>query len=302
MLSQKDFIFRMQEHITKRQFPLFANEDLWGRRVEYDLDQQMARFLYEDDPRLIDEPSPYSLGQQLSQLHLASAGFSIQKNHPLNRIGTWTDHWYKRVKRIQAFRDNIFQVGVTSQFEELFLEDYTYFNQLAQVALFYLEDHRYLEVTQLVEPYSSLAYRSFSWKDVELVDSGYSFKRPENWIVDIAVRDLGQFTRSSSMETLSLDDAIILLQGYQQYRELLPEEFQMIYAQLLYPYRWIQLIERYTARHKYPQFDWEEEIRNIHLCYQEWEPVLADFVERIEEEFGVKITPVEWIYKKTALL
>lgn len=302
MLSQKGFILRMQEHIKRKQFPFFATEDLWGRRVEYDLEQQEVRFLYEDDFEPSYDPSPYNLGKQLSQLHQASAGFSIQANHPLYRIGTWSDQWFKRIKRIQAIRDQLYQMGIHSQFEELFLEDYTYFNQLAQVALFYLEDHHYVEIVRQVEPYSSLAYRSFSWKDVEQSEYGFSFIHPENWIVDIAARDLGQFTRSSSMETLSFDETIQLLQGYQHERELLPTEYQMIYAQLLYPNRWVGLVERYTARHKYPQLNWEEEIRHLHVSYQEWEPVLAEFADRIYAEFGARITPIEWIYRKKALL
>lgn len=302
MSDQKSFIHRMQEHLKRNQFSSLPDDDLWGSRVEYDLEQQEVRFLYEDAPYLTNQSSPYLLGAQLAELHLASADFTITKDDSLNRIGTWTDHWHKRVKRIQKVRDQYYQAGTNSLFEELLLEDYTYFNQLAQVALFYLEDHYYDDVVNKVVPFSKIAYRSFSWQDVEQNYSGFIFTNPENWILDIGARDLGQFTLASSMDTFSFDEAIQVLHGYQRNRELIPAEYELIYAQLLYPSRWIQLVEKYASRQNYPYLNWEDEMKSLHRKYQEWEPVLADFAGRIKHEFGANIKVVDWIHRRKTIL
>jgi len=295
MKNQRSFISRMQEHLKNNQFHSFPQADIWGRRVEYDLDHREIRFIPEDEDIEIHQYSPYHLGKKLYQLHKASAGFAHPQNHPLNLKGKWSEHWFKRLKRIQKVRDHIYKQGIQSKFEELFLENYSYFNQLAQVALFYLEDLNYPEVVNALEAYGTLAYRSFSWDFVKESEDGYLFVRPESWILDIPTRDLGHFVKNSSMETLAYEDSVELLRGYQSGRELEKSEYHLIYASMLFPSRWVRLVEKYMNRQNYPNIEWEEEILELNDSYQEWERVLGEYNAKIYEEFGVEVTPVEWL-------
>lgn len=268
---------------------------MWGSRVLYDIEQQEIHFVYKEADRQTKADPAYQLGTELCRLHLASAGYEIQQDHPLNRSGTWAKRWFQRVKQMEKLRDHLFHVGVTSDFEELFLQDYTYFNQLAQVALFYLEDHQYSHAVQQLQSVSTLAHRSFSWQNVEQAEQGFIFVHPEDWLVDIGVRDLASFIRTSSFTSNSLDESMQFLQGYQNIRELRPEEYHLIYAQLLYPVRWIQLIQKYQVRHQHASLDWEQELQKLHHSYQRWEPVLVDYVEQVYDHFGVEVTSIEWL-------
>jgi spore coat protein YutH len=294
MTIYQGFISRMINHLHNNNFHDLSPEDLWGRRVEYDLVNHEVRILDTEERNASGPISFEHLGNRLYHLHEASTDFMYPKNHPLNLMGRLPEQWIRRTKRIQNIHAQLLKAGINSLFDELFLKNYTYFNQLAQVALFYLEDHHYNEVINELRSYGNLAYRSFSLEDVEIDEAGIKFINPENWVIDLPVRDLANFIKNTSMDTLSLDESVQFLKGYQTKRELLPSEHHLIYAILLYPNKFFRLVETaYSSRRE--DRDWDEEISWMVQQYQDWEMLLARYRDRIKEEFRIQLTPVEWI-------
>lgn len=295
-MYQQHFIEQMKDYLSMNHFPYFVDGEVESfTRVVFDLEQQMVHVetLYQGDP------SPFELGVSLAKLHHASARFPyIEEYTELVHNGKWPTIWYDDMQQIQKYYNHLHRYGTRSPFDERFLKDYTYFHQLAQVALFYLEDHQYEEFVRQHSDLCSLTYQHFSWADVERSGPHLYFANPKSWILDLGLRDLAEFIRISTMDRFDYHEVIPLLHGYQEVRELLPREFELMFARLLYPKDWVQLTLRYMHRKDDRHMDWENELGHIVEVQQGWEKVLAAFVPMVKEEFGVELAKVDWLVLK----
>ncbi|CCQ97688.1 hypothetical protein CULT_690047 [[Clostridium] ultunense Esp] len=267
---------------------------------------EMRGFILNPSPRMETNPQQKenlireerklleSIGERLARFHRASAGFPVSRRHPLNRIGKWREIWVERLKRIRRFRDALFSQGISNELESLFLDNYTYYHQLAQDALFYLDDYHYPEVVPLSAAYGVLSYRSLSLDQLEIKGESIGFRHAEDWRLDIPVRDLGHFMRNTFMEKGEPAGAFSFLQGYQRVREILPEEFPLLYAILLFPYEWAGYVEGYYAKNLEPGLG---ELKFRSLLNQEAQKnrFLIQFREKLKEWSGVDLAEIEWL-------
>lgn len=292
-MYQQHFIEQMKEHLYLNHFPYFTDGGVEPfTRVVFDIEQQIVHVDYGRK----EEPSTFELGISLAKLHDASARFPYSEEYAdLVHFGKWTTHWYDDMQRIRKYYDHLHRYGTASAFDERFLKDYTYYHQLAQVALFYLEDHQYEEFVRQHPHLCALTYQNFSWTDVEISGADICFANPGEWVLDLSIRDLAEFIRFSTMDRYDYKEVIPFLHGYQEVRELTLNEFQLMFARLLYPKEWVQLILDYIHRRDDAPREWENELRHVVEVQQGWERILAAFVPMIEEEFGVKLAKVDWL-------
>lgn len=243
---------------------------------------------------LMNEGELYrEIGERLAKLHRASAGFPVSKRHPLFRLGKWKEIWLQRLKRIRFFRDSLFRDGIKQPFEALFLTHYTYFAQLGQVSLFYLDDSLYPQVVPISAAYGLLTYRSLSMNDLKIKGNVW-FINEEEWRIDIPVRDLGSFIRNTFMEQGDLKGAFSFLNGYQRIREITPEEFPLLYAFLLYPAPWVELVDAYFTQ-TIPHEEGMKRLRKMIDDEKKRSLFIARLREGLKEEVGIEMAEVKWL-------
>lgn len=275
------FIASMGDYLEMRGFSLRP-------KVGYEAEEQVG--MQGERKR----PPFEEIGERLARFHRASAGFPFSRRHPLNRLGKWKEIWIGRLKRIGTFRDSLFQAGVGHPFDTLFLTHYTYFSQLGQVALFYLDDALYPHVVQSSASYGILSYRSLSLEDVQPKGKTIWFMNEHDWRIDIPVRDIASLIRNTMMQNGDVDEAHLFLNGYGRIRALLPEEYPLLYAVFLYPVEWVEMVEAYFTRQlpaeeglmRFRQLIHTEKVKN-HFIHR--------FSERLRETEGIDLTEVAWL-------
>jgi spore coat protein YutH len=297
------FIERVKKHLKGQKDIHLLKVERTENGKPYVVHEEQIYYLY----RGIREAEPvegiYAYGQALASFHQSTATFTGDRLFlPYSSLGSWPAMWRKKLRQYSAFQDDleIFD-GEITPFDEYLLTTYTYVNHLGDTAVQYLHDAGYQKVVKETAGCGKVAYQNF--------DEGYILFNEDcaryvggewNWVIDMRARDIGQWIKADVRRNGWREDAVIqFLDGYNSVCPLLPSEYAVVYALLLYPGRFLKLVETYRAlpveeRIELDSADWQEQLEDE---LAKMEQALRSFPLTVCKQYGVSFPLIDWLWR-----
>ncbi|WP_185970858.1 spore coat putative kinase YutH [Alkalicoccobacillus porphyridii] len=188
-----------------------------------------------------------SMGEELAAWH----EFSRPIQSKLGRrslVGQWGKIWTTRLEQLEDWYEQLYMQGPSTVVDEAFLTTYPYFMGLSENAIQYAVDTD-MDGNGEEHYAGTLCHRRFShdaW--IPLSSYGGIIKPPTSLIYDHPARDLAEWLRSRRSHVIgerSWSDAEGFLQGYQRTKGISSGCNRLIFARLLYPVHYFEVVEDY---------------------------------------------------------
>lgn len=302
--SKSKFIEKVKKHLSQQQDIRMLKLVKTASGQAHIVDDEQLYYLYRGVREAAPDNQHYANGQSLAQFHQATSGFSADKMFiPYSSLGNWPSMWRKKMRHFNEYRDGFDEEdNELVPMDELLLTCYTYVNQLSEIAVQYLLDAGYDKVVKETANYGKVAYQNFDqgymlWKekDVRLMAGEW------NWVLDMRARDIGQWLKAETKRNGWNEEAVTsFLDGYNSVSGLLADEYAVIYALMLYPGRFLKLVESYM------ELPSEE---RLEVNVQAWEAQLKDELVKMEEalrkypglisqRYRVSIPHIDWLWRQ----
>ncbi|RFU70110.1 spore coat protein YutH [Peribacillus saganii] len=186
------------------------------------------------------EPRNHKLGRKLAKFHNRARSLS----HPIkecSRIGKWNEFWEQRIDQLEKVWQEKAQSHPGNEFEELFVDTFPYYMALGENAIQYLVDTE-IDDDPSAQDAGTVCYDRFSdhtWS------GSYCIKNPFDWVFDHGCRDISEWIRQHFFDNPHTFQPGIrkFLQEYQSVQSLSPFSFRLLYARLLFPIHYYEVIE-----------------------------------------------------------
>lgn len=244
----------------------------------------------------------YAIGHALAKFHKSTARFTGERLfYPYRSLGNWPAMWRKKLRQYSGYRDDMDQArGGFNSFDEYLLTTYTYVHHLGEIAVQYLLDNGYTQVVRETAGFGKIAYQNFDEGYLLFADDGKRYFAGEwSWVIDMRARDVGQWIKAVVRKEGWNEERIgRFLDGYNSCDPLTSEEYTVIYAMLLYPGRFLKMVEAYRGvvaedREGVDFHDWqdmlEEELINM-------ESGLRNYPAFVASRYGAKLPQIEWLW------
>ncbi|KQL46108.1 hypothetical protein AN963_14020 [Brevibacillus choshinensis] len=297
------FIDRVRKHVNEQQdigmLKLVKTVGGLGHIVS---DEQLY-YLYRGVRERTPEDPYFTIGQSLAKFHLATSSFKGDKLFiPYSSLGSWPSMWRRKLRHYNEFRDELDELeGELTSMDEFLLTSFTYVHQLGEIAVHYLLASGYDKVVKETAKYGKVAYQNFDqgymlWneKDARLVAGEW------NWVLDMRARDIGQWLKAETKRSgWQNEKAASFLDGYNSVSPLLPDEYAVVYGLMLYPGRFLKLVEAYQ------ELPYEEKLEvNGELWHSQLEDELARMEEALRQyphlvaqRYGASIPQIDWLWR-----
>lgn len=246
---------------------------------------------------------PYFTGQTLAQFHQATCSFTGDRMYlPYSSLGSWPGMWQKKLGRYNMFRDNLdLNGGEITFFDEYLLTTYTYVYHLGDTAVQYLQDAGYQKLVKEAGSYGKIAYQNFDYGYVVLNENSKRHLTGEwCWVIDMRARDIGQWMKAEIRRNGWQAHTILqFLDGYNSVSALKENEYAVVYSLLLYPGRFLKLVDMYNdlTQDEKEQVDAEAWQARMDGELAHMETALRDYPEIIKNHYGVVIPRVDWLWR-----
>ncbi|MED1792020.1 hypothetical protein [Brevibacillus nitrificans] len=298
------FIERVRKHLSEQQqdFGMLKLVKTKGGQGHLVAEDQLY-YLYRGVRERAPEDIYFASGESLAKFHLATSTFKGDKLFiPYSSLGNWPSMWRRKLRHYNEYRDELDEVeGELTSMDELLLTSYTYVHQLGEIAVQYLLASGYDKVVKETAAFGKVAYQNFDqgymlWneKDARLVAGEW------NWVLDMRARDIGQWIKAETKRNGWQEDKMTsFLAGYNHVSPLLPEEYAVIYGLMLYPGRFLRLVESYQEL----PFEEKEQVNG-----EQWRSQLEDELASMEEalrryphlvaqQYGASIPQIDWLWR-----
>lgn len=296
-------IQRVRKHISQQQeIGMLKLVKTVGGYTHTFHDEQLY-YLYRGVRELELEDPHYACGQSLARFHQATASFTGDKIFlPYTSLGSWPSMWRRKLRRYNEYRDELDDVRAElTAMDEYLLTCYTYVHQLGETAVQYLYAADYDKVVKETAQFGKVAYQNFDqgfmlWNEKKSRLVGGEW----DWVFDMRTRDIGQWLKAESRRNGWQDErAIRFLEGYNDVSPLLDSEYAIIYGLMLYPGRFLKLVESY---HEIPEEERTEvnaEAWHSHLEDElvHMETALRQYPQMIAQQYGTSIPHIDWLWR-----
>lgn len=262
-------------------------------------------YLYLGVRESVPENMPYFTGQTLAEFHQATCSFTGDRVYmPYSSLGSWPGMWQKKLGRYNAFRDDLdLNGGEIMLFDEYLLTTYTYVYHLGDTAIQYLQDAGYQKLVKEAGSYGKIAYQNFDYGYVVQDEQSKRLLGGEwDWVIDMRSRDIGQWIKAEIRRNGWQAESIVdFLDGYNSISGIKENEYAVVYALLLYPGRFLKLVDMYNnlTQDEKEHVDAESWQTRLDGELAHMEIALRDYPELIQSEYGVKIPRVDWLWRST---
>ncbi|MDQ0206602.1 spore coat putative kinase YutH [Alkalicoccobacillus murimartini] len=242
-------------------------------------------------------------GREMGE-HLASwhhFGRQVQSRVSQQELfGQWGRIWTTRLEQLEDWYEQLYMQGPQTIVDETFLTTYPYFMGLSENAIQYVVDTN-LDGAGDEYQAGTLCHRRFSDKAwISLSSYGGMIKPPTAFVFDHPARDLAEWMRGRRQQLSddrSWKEAHDFLEGYQQHQSISANSWRLMYARLLYPVHYFELIEDYY-RCQIPIE--QQKLGQSFLRLIEDEKVNETFLHRFAQERHLPNTPtgfpkVDWL-------
>jgi spore coat protein YutH len=297
------WIERVKKHISQQQeIGMLKLVKTQGGHGFISHDEQMY-YLYRGirEAKLAD---PYfACGQSLAHFHKATSTFTGDKLFlPYSSLGGWPSMWRRRLRHYDEYRDELDDLKTElTPMDEYLLTCHTYVHQLGETAVQYLHTAGYDKVVKETASFGKVAYQNFDqgymlWneKNIRLMSGEW------NWVLDMRARDIGQWLKAESRRNGWQDEtAIRFIEGYNSVSPLLDSEYAIIYGLMLYPGRFLKLVESYQELPREERLEVNAEAWHSHLEDElvHMETALRRYPLVIEQQYGTSIPHIEWLWR-----
>jgi len=299
---KKKFIEKVQKHLGQHcehgLLPVTKTVD--GQ--QYILQDDEVYFLQLGVREAVPIEPAFDIGQTLAKFHMGTAGFTGERLfYPYRSLGNWPSMWRKKLRQYSGYRDEMDQRGGFTPFDEYLLTSYTYVHHIGELSVLYLQDGGYNQVIKDTAAYGKIAYQNFDEGYLLFADNGKRYFAGEwSWVIDMRARDVGQWIKSEIRKEGWNEERIgQFLDGYNSCATLSNEEYAVIFALLLYPGRFLKIVETYRAlsaeeRESVDFSDWrdmlDEELINM-------ESGLRNYPTFVASRYGAALPPIEWLWR-----
>ncbi|GEB34565.1 hypothetical protein [Brevibacillus parabrevis] len=298
------FIEKVRKHLEQQKdIRMLKLVKTTGGQPHFVEDEQLY-YLYRGVRESVPENSFYASGQSLAQFHQATKNFSGEKLFiPYSSLGNWPSTWRRKLRHYNEYRDELDESNAElTPMDELLLTCYTYVHQLGEISVQYLLEAGYDKVVKETAGLGKVAYQNFDqgymlWneKDVRLMAGEW------NWVLDMRARDLGQWLKAETKRNGWDDEAVIhFLDGYNSVAPLLTGEYAVIYALMLYPGRFLKLVESYKElpleeRQEVNAEGWQSQLEDELAKMEEG---LRRYPRLVADHYGVTIPQIDWLWRQ----
>jgi spore coat protein YutH len=251
----------------------------------------------------VPDQLPFATGQALAEFHQTTKDVKGELFFPQYRsLGGWPAMWRKRLRRYEAYRDRMDEDGrEITPIDQHLLTSYTYVHHLGETAIQYLHDCGYHKVVKETAKYGRVSYQNFDHGYILFAEDGTRHLSGQfAWQFDMRTRDIGQWLKAD-IRSNGWDPERVsqFLQGYNSVAPLLPAEYSVVYALLLFPGRFLRYVELYHRlapgeRREWEEQRWQQQLDGELLALGD---AVCDFPGLIEARFGVHIAPVRWLWR-----
>ncbi|MEK4566100.1 spore coat putative kinase YutH [Alkalihalobacillus sp. FSL R5-0424] len=188
-----------------------------------------------------------SIGEHLASWH--HFGRQIQPRVRQQELfGQWGAIWTTRLEQLENWYEELYMQGPRTVVDETFLTTYPYFMGLSENAIQYVTDTT-LDGAGSETIEGTLCHRRFSERAwIQLSGNGAMIKPPTAFVFDHPTRDLAEWLRGRRGQlsrSTQWSQATDFLEGYQRYQSLSPTSWRLMFARLLYPVHYFELVEDY---------------------------------------------------------
>ncbi|QRG66852.1 hypothetical protein [Brevibacillus choshinensis] len=297
------FVERVRKHLsTQQDLGMLKLVKTVGGQGHIVADDQLY-YLY----RGVREGKPqdlyFSIGESLAKFHLSTSTLKGEKLFiPYSSLGSWPGMWRRKLRHYSEFRDELGELdGELTAMDEFLLTSFTYVHHLGETAVHYVLAAGYDKVVKESAQYGKVAYQNFDqgymlWneKDARLVAGEW------NWVLDMRSRDIGQWLKAETKRNGWQDEnAASFLDGYNSVSPLMPEEYAVVYGLMLYPGRFLKLVESYQ------ELPDEEKLEVNGTVWQslledelaKMEEALRRYPQLVAERYGASIPQIDWLWR-----
>ncbi|NGQ96955.1 hypothetical protein G3578_17470 [Brevibacillus sp. SYP-B805] len=266
--------------------------------------QENELYFLQEGVREASLPEPaFALGEALARFHRSTGSFTGEKLFlPYRSLAGWPGMWLKKLRQYAAYRDELEQErGIITPFDEYLLTTYTYIHHIGDTAVQYLKDAGYSKVIKETAGLGKVAYQNFDDGYLLVADDGSRYLAGEwSWVIDMRARDIGQWIKAEiRRDGWNRDRVERFLDGYNSISPLLKEEYACIYALLLYPGRFLKMVEGYrnVPAEELEGVDFADWRDMLDGELQEMERALRDYPRLIATRYGVHIPEIHWLWR-----
>jgi len=300
---KRRFIDRVNRHLkNQKEIRLLRIEPTTEGKLYVVHDQQIC-YLYRGLREAMPVEGIYAYGQALAMFHQATANFTGDRLFlPYSSLGGWPAMWRKRLRQYEAFQYDLESFdGEITPFDEYLLTTRTYVNHLGDTAVQYLDDVGYQQVVKDTANCGKVAYQNFDDGYILFNENCAQHAAGEwSWVIDMRARDIGQWIKADVRRHGWREDAVIqFLDGYNSVCPLMKSEYAVVYALLLYPGRFLKLMETYRSlpveeRFELDFFTWQEQMEDE---LAKMEQALRSYPLTVCKRYGVSIPLIDWLWR-----
>lgn len=297
------FVDRVRKHLSEQpDIGMLKLVKTQGGQAHVIHDEQLF-YLYRGVREGTPDDPHFACGQSLARFHLATSSFRGDKLFiPYSSLGNWPSMWRRKLRHYNNYRDELDeQRGELTSMDEYLLTSFTYVHQLGETAVQYLYASGYDKVVKETAGFGKVAYQNFDqgymlWneKDARLIGGEW------NWVLDMRARDIGQWLKAQTKRDGWQDEtAAQFIDGYNSVSPLLEDEYSVIYSLMLYPGRFLKLVESYQElpleeRQEVNGAEWHSRLENelVHM-----EEALRRYPHLVAQRYGASIPQIDWLWR-----
>ncbi|WP_209125756.1 spore coat putative kinase YutH [Alkalihalobacillus sp. BA299] len=188
-----------------------------------------------------------SLGRTLAFFHYKGGNIQTVRHSTTNYFGQWKAIWEKRLTQLEQWYEKMLAQLPQTEIDNAFLMSFPYYMGLTENAIQYVAD------SDIDEPYRAneqpvICHHCFtenSW--LSSPDIPHSIiKLPTDFIIDHPSRDIAEWIRAEFYkEDYTEEKVVAFIYDYESVKPLTSYTWRMIYARLLFPLKYFEIIESY---------------------------------------------------------
>jgi spore coat protein YutH len=233
-------------------------------------------------------------GLELGVFH--ARGRSItQTIKKCSRIGQWKALWEARIDQLEKVWVDKLQAHPNNEFEQLFIDTFPYYMVLGENAIQYLVDTEMDDTPDLVDS-GTVCYERFqqnTWRDEG------EMKNPFDWVFDHAARDIAEWVRDHYAQHIHTHQRGVtqFFQEYQSIERLSSFSARLLYARILFPIHYYEIVEEYFSNPRESRSnELEEALSTMTKTSQHYEKFLKSFFELAElPAKQMQLPEVDWL-------
>ena len=195
----------------------------------------------------------------MAELHEASKGYDPPENSKLKTdIGRWPMLMEKRTKALDKMRDMARKKNMKTSFDLSYIKNYEEFKVLGREAKNILDTSIYPELCRIAEEDKSLCHHDYTYhniimdKDNKVNIIDFDYCKREIRAYDIA----GFITKVCKRVNWDISYAKMIIDGYNDIKPIMPDEYKVIYSFLMFPQRFWRLSNRFY----YNEVNWGQKV------------------------------------------